>query len=142
MSEDPAAIQRVRWRTSPDHGYGVAELAPEGPLSGPVYVVSVAGPQVYVPEYHIYVDRMASNTQFFHTVAVDSRTFEFGGCGRHISNPKSRMSVHGFTIRLSNKARQDRPGGAVLSVGDETLCYRMGTNLYPLPSGTTFPTPG
>lgn len=44
---------------------------------GPVYVVSIAGSQVYMPEYYTYIERMASNTQLFHNVTIDNEKLNF-----------------------------------------------------------------
>ncbi len=67
--------------TGHDHIYARmrGEQNPRGSqnLRGPVYVVSVAGSQVYMPAYHTYVERMASNTQLFQVVSVSPQNINF-----------------------------------------------------------------
>lgn len=67
--------------TGHDHVYGRMRGEQNGrrsqELEGPVYVVSVAGSQVYMPEYNTYVERMASNTQLFQTVSVGAQSIDF-----------------------------------------------------------------
>ncbi len=64
-----------------DHIYarmrGEENLRENESLTGPVYVVSVAGSQVYMPEYYSYTDRLASNTQLYQKITVSNDSIEF-----------------------------------------------------------------
>lgn len=63
--------------TGHDHTYGrgTAETSPQQkrqPLKGPVYVVSVSGPKMYVPSLEPWLQRVAANTQLYQRVKVES----------------------------------------------------------------------
>jgi len=46
-------------------------------LSGPIHVVSIAGSQVYVPEFYTYVERTGSNIQLYQSVTINEHHLEF-----------------------------------------------------------------
>lgn len=63
--------------TGHDHTYGrgVAEKSPQQkrqPLKGPVYVVSVSGPKMYMPSLEPWLQRVAANTQLYQRVKVEA----------------------------------------------------------------------
>jgi hypothetical protein len=63
--------------TGHDHAYGrgIAEESPlrkSQPLKGPVYVVSVSGPKLYMPAFTPWLQRVASNTQLYQRVRVEA----------------------------------------------------------------------
>lgn len=62
--------------TGHDHTYGrgISETSPhtkKTPLKGPVYVVSVSGPKMYVPSLAPWLQRAAVNTQLYQRVHVE-----------------------------------------------------------------------
>lgn len=62
--------------TGHDHTYGrgIGENSPhthKAPLKGPVYVVSVSGPKMYVPSLTPWLQRGAANTQLYQRVLVE-----------------------------------------------------------------------
>lgn len=64
--------------TGHDHTYGrgVGEQSPHKkrmPLKGPVYVVSVSGPKMYVPSLTPWLQRAAANTQLYQRVLVEEK---------------------------------------------------------------------
>jgi len=64
--------------TGHDHTYGrgvelESKHLPKQSLKGPVYVVSVSGPKMYVPALSNWLQRAASNTQLFQRVMVDDK---------------------------------------------------------------------
>lgn len=63
--------------TGHDHAYGrgvsaVSPIRKSQPLKGPVYVVSVSGPKMYLPSFAPWLQRVGSNTQLFQRVRVAS----------------------------------------------------------------------
>lgn len=64
-----------------DHGYSRGGIELEGKkekvITGPVYVVSVAGPGMYALAYRDWYDRIASNTQLFQHVFMGDDELRF-----------------------------------------------------------------
>ena len=64
-----------------DHGYSRIGLrgskSKSGKINSPVYVVSVAGEQMYVSAYPDSCDRLASNTQLFQNVRINGNVLNF-----------------------------------------------------------------
>lgn len=64
-----------------DHGYSRisnrGNFAQKSKLAMPVYMVSVAGEQMYVSQYPDSCDRMASNTQFFQKISISNNILNF-----------------------------------------------------------------
>jgi acid phosphatase type 7 len=64
--------------TGHDHTYGrgISENSPhkkKTPLKGPVYVVSVSGPKMYMPSLAPWLQRAAVNTQLYQRVLVEEK---------------------------------------------------------------------
>lgn len=64
-----------------DHGYSRIGLrgskSKSGKINSPVYVVSVAGEQMYASQYPDLCDRLASNTQLFQNVRISDNRLNF-----------------------------------------------------------------
>lgn len=56
-----------------DHVYSKTTTKIAGKPATPVYMSSNAGSQVYVPAYHLYVDRIGSDMQLFQIIDVSSQ---------------------------------------------------------------------